>query len=373
MSYAILHMQKLKQPAIKGIQIHNQREKESQTNPDIDESKQHLNYDLVNPEPIDYNEKVNSMIKEGVTTGKAIRKDAVKVAGFLVTSDSEFFESLSKDDEKRFFKTAYEYFCEEYGKDNIAYAMVHKDEKTPHMHVGFVPLTEDGRLSAKDFFGKKQQLVQLQDKFHDYLAKAGFDLERGVSSDRKHIETARYKAETIKQELSELEKEKEQIRLKLKKVEDIPFRDIPEQPLIMMYKKDFEELKKSAKVGIDAQEIKRENKVILRRNFILNSQVEGLQQENNDLKTKYEDLKDKYDLVLDRATRYIKHLRQYIENLVQKEKLPKIVIGFMSNFHKVFLEAESKKNNIQEKNSLEEQKEPIEKKKQKGDDMELER
>ncbi|WP_434780990.1 plasmid recombination protein [Bacillus subtilis] len=26
------------------------------------------------------------------------------------------------------------------------------DEATPHMHVGIVPITEDGRLSAKDFF-----------------------------------------------------------------------------------------------------------------------------------------------------------------------------------------------------------------------------
>ncbi|WP_312756022.1 plasmid recombination protein, partial [Rummeliibacillus suwonensis] len=76
MSYAILHMQKLKQPAIKGIQIHNQREKESQTNADIRNELSHLNYDLVNPKSIDYNEKVNKMIEEGVTTGKAIRKDA---------------------------------------------------------------------------------------------------------------------------------------------------------------------------------------------------------------------------------------------------------------------------------------------------------
>ena len=199
MSYAVLHMQKLKSPAVKGIQIHNQREKESQTNADIDASRSHLNYDFVNRSNIDYNEKINKRIQEGVTTGKAIRKDAVKLASFMVTSDKEFFDRLPEREEKRFFESAYEFFCEKYGEKNIAYAMVHKDEKTPHMHVGFVPITEDGRLSAKDFFGKKQQLVKLQDEFHEHMQEAGFDLERGVSSDRKHIEIAKYKALTFQQ------------------------------------------------------------------------------------------------------------------------------------------------------------------------------
>lgn len=215
MSFTILHMQKLKQPAIKGIQIHNQREKESQTNPDIDESKADLNYDLVNETNIDYNEKINGMIEDGLTTGKAVRKDAVKVASFLVTSDREFFDNLSESEEKKFFSEAYEFFCEKYGKENIAYSMVHKDEKTPHMHVGFVPLTEDGRLSAKDFFGKKQQLVQLQDNFHQHMSEAGFDLERGVSSDRKHIEMQRLKALTINDEIKAIEERKMDLNLSL--------------------------------------------------------------------------------------------------------------------------------------------------------------
>ncbi|MEB7771074.1 plasmid recombination protein [Kurthia gibsonii] len=39
MSYAVVHMQKIKSPALKGIQIHHQREKESRTNPDIQEER----------------------------------------------------------------------------------------------------------------------------------------------------------------------------------------------------------------------------------------------------------------------------------------------------------------------------------------------
>lgn len=220
MSFAILHMQKLKQPAIKGIQIHNQREKESQTNPDIDEERTHLNYDLVNPGAIDYDEKINKMIEEGVTTNKAIRKDAVKLASFLVTSDSEYFQNLSEKEERRFFESAYEFFAEEYGDKNIAYASVHKDEKTPHMHVGFVPITEDGRLSAKDFFGKKQQLAQLQDKFHEHMVNEGFDLERGVASGRKHVTSAKYKALTFQNLEQEAKEKYERMMTNIHEIED---------------------------------------------------------------------------------------------------------------------------------------------------------
>ncbi|MFJ7753164.1 plasmid recombination protein [Peribacillus muralis] len=55
----------------------------------------------------------------------------------------------------------------------MVYAVVHKDEKTPHMHVGMVPITSEGKLAAKQFFGKKTELQQLQDKFHEHVTKKG--------------------------------------------------------------------------------------------------------------------------------------------------------------------------------------------------------
>jgi len=228
-------MQKMKSLAIKGMQIHNQREKESQTNGDIDPKKLHLNYDLVNGDyDINYKEKIETRIQEGVTTGKTIRKDAVKLASFLVTSDKDFFDQLDPREEKRFFEESYEFLAEKYGRENIVYAMVHKDEKTPHMHVGFVPITEDGRLSAKEFFGGRQFLRDLQDEFHKHVKEKGFDLERGVSSDKKHIETARFKALTAHEKLQELEAE---------------FKDGIEQLEIL--KKDIQE----QKVIIDGQRV----------------------------------------------------------------------------------------------------------------------
>lgn len=57
------------------------------------------------------------------------------------------------------FEYAKEFLEQEYGKDNLLYATVHMDEKTPHMHYGVVPITDDGRLSAKEVVGNKKLLA----------------------------------------------------------------------------------------------------------------------------------------------------------------------------------------------------------------------
>ena len=64
------------------------------------------------------------------------------------------------------------------------------DEKTPHMHLCFVPLTEDKRLSAKDIIGNKKKLTQWQDEFWKHMVKKYPDFERGESASetgRSHI------------------------------------------------------------------------------------------------------------------------------------------------------------------------------------------
>lgn len=210
-------MQKFKSTAIRGIQFHNQRERESETNPDIEKDKSFMNYDLFQPGKIDYVETVNSRIEEGVDSDRKIRKDAIRLCEFLITSDKEFFEGMSEDVEKSFFLQGYEFLKDRYGEENIVYATVHKDERTPHLHVGFVPITDDNRLSAKDLF-KRQDLVQLQDDFNKHMNDAGFELDRGVSSSRKHLDTAKFKAETLHQSVTKLESQKDTAATKVKNI-----------------------------------------------------------------------------------------------------------------------------------------------------------
>src|SRR5690606_21827856 len=126
------------------------------SNRDIDKSKSHLNYDLANDEKINYAEKINERIKEGLKPGARVRRDSVLCNSWIITSDKGFFDRLSEQEQERFFQEAYKWFCDRYGKENIAYAMVHWDETTPHMHLGVIPITKDGRLSSKELFNPQR-------------------------------------------------------------------------------------------------------------------------------------------------------------------------------------------------------------------------
>ncbi|MBD2798578.1 plasmid recombination protein, partial [Xenorhabdus sp. 18] len=45
--FMVCHMQKFKMTDVKGLQIHNQREKESHSNSDIIQERTEQNYDLI--------------------------------------------------------------------------------------------------------------------------------------------------------------------------------------------------------------------------------------------------------------------------------------------------------------------------------------
>jgi len=196
MSKLACHVQKFKASDVRGIQIHNQRESENSKNTDIDHTKTNLNYDLHNDQSINYNHRVKEIIADGYAGEKQIRKDAVVMTGILVTAEKDFFDKLSDEEQKDFFKESYEYLKEEYGENNIVSAIVHMDEKTPHLHVSVVPLTQQGKLSAKEIFDRNG-LRKLQDKLPERLKR--FNIERGKPSDKKHVTTHEFKRQKFKQ------------------------------------------------------------------------------------------------------------------------------------------------------------------------------
>ena len=64
------------------------------------------------------------------------------------------------------------------------------------MHLCFVPITEDGRLTAKEIIGNRVQLTKWQDSFFEHMVKKYQDIERGESASetgRRHIPTRLFK------------------------------------------------------------------------------------------------------------------------------------------------------------------------------------
>lgn len=188
MPYAILRFQKRKAGSVAACERHNERKKEAyKSNPDIDVERSKYNYHLVPPPRYTYKKEINRMVQ---AAGCKVRKDSVMMVETLITASPEFMNSLPPEEQKAYFAMALDFIAERVGKQNILSAVVHMDEKTPHMHLCFVPLTEDGRLSAKDIMGNKKKLTWWQDEFWKHMVKKFPDLERGESASltgRDHI------------------------------------------------------------------------------------------------------------------------------------------------------------------------------------------
>lgn len=214
--YLATRMEKFKSMNLGGIQKHNQREFENHSNQDIDLTRGHLNYDLINQENISYRDVIMNTINEQREGTRKIRKDAVLVNEFFVTSGKAFFDGLEEQDQKNFFEAAKEWFSERYGEQNIAYATVHNDETTPHMHIGVVPM-RDGKLQSKNIFNRVE-LLAVQKELPKYLENKGFDIKRGEEKSKNvHVQPEDWKKEqeVARQEVLRLRREKEEIASKI--------------------------------------------------------------------------------------------------------------------------------------------------------------
>ena len=192
MSYCVARMEKMKSDNLVGIGNHNQRRFSNHSNKDIDVSKSHLNYDILDKVK-SYKTDIEGYINANKSSKRAVRKDAVLVCEWIITSDSDFFESMNPADTREYFQTAIDFFAERYGSKNLMYAQVHLDERTPHMHLGIVPFDKDNKLTAKTMFDR-EALQDIQNELPRYMNEHGFEVERGrAGSEAKHLTVQEYK------------------------------------------------------------------------------------------------------------------------------------------------------------------------------------
>ena len=210
MASVILRFSKQKgNPATK-IEAHHERTKEGyKSNPDIDTSKSKNNIHLIAPQ-MRYKAEVDKRIKE---SGCRVRKDSTRFVDTLITASPEFLWNMTHEKMVEYFQRAVDFIKSKIRPDMIFSAVVHLDEKTPHLHLCFVPLTVDNRLTAKEILGNRAKLSKWQDEFHEFMVKFYPDIERGTSAtlnNRKHIPSNIFKS------AAKLEKMQEDIEKVLK-------------------------------------------------------------------------------------------------------------------------------------------------------------
>lgn len=217
--HAILRFAKYKGPEVSRIEAHNERTKEKYaSNPDIDINRSPLNFHLISPEQKYRAEAERQIAAAGCRT----RKDSVRLVETLITGSPEFFQGKSEQEIRAFFEHALDFLKQRQRKDSFVSAVVHMDEKTPHMHVTFVPLTHDGRLSAKEIVGNRKQLIDWQDDYWQHMVRKYPELERGQSaseSGRDHIPPRLFK------QMTHLTKQKKRLEELLDGINVFNFKD----------------------------------------------------------------------------------------------------------------------------------------------------
>lgn len=191
--YVILRIEKRKLGAVTRIGNHHERlKKQYKSNPDIDSSRTELNYHLKQPEG-KYRNLVLDRIEE---SGAKMRSNSVVLQDALVTASPEWLDEQPYETQVNYFNHAYEYFAKTFGEKNIISAVVHMDEAHPHMHLCFVPLTKDNRLSSKELIGGPSGLRKHQDNFYKHMSEKFPEMVRGLPREvthRKHIPTEFFK------------------------------------------------------------------------------------------------------------------------------------------------------------------------------------
>ncbi|MGG0721452.1 MobV family relaxase [Bacillus mycoides] len=377
MSYSIFRVQGIKTTGdLRGIGKHN-ADRVSYTNHDIDRAKSSENIELVKCEDTylkRFNEITSEMKIDHEKRMKSMRSDRRKsfdqainsakndvACEFLFTSDEEFFQNKSKEEIEDWAKQSFEFLEKDIGitKNKIIHAAVHMDERTPHLHVVAVPLIQayDGRrkantwqISRKKFIETKEDLANLQDRYHQRMNEHGHKLERGTTKDIKHATVQGFKEQTKYHEneaVQALKKADHAKKIANKLVADVQkvpkFDKIPVHQEIVWERQVFKKVEKSTgRVILEPKDyqaiktlakasdvLKTQNKKLIGDNDLLNKdkinlkeKVDQLTKENQQLKNENQELKTENDF-----------LKKTLERVKEfyKEKMPQFanMVGYM--------------------------------------------
>lgn len=363
MSYSVFRVQGIKTTSdLKGISKHD-KDRISHTNKDIDKDRSNENITLIECTE-SYNSKFNKIVEpmreEHTKRMETMRADRVKTfdqhinsskndiaCEMIFTSDNEFFKDMSKDDIKKWAEKSLDFVTKDIGieKKNIIHAVVHMDEKTPHLHVVAVPLVKTYNkkqkrdvwsISRRQYISGKQQLSFAQDIYNKRMNESGYNLERGEKgSEKVHTTKVDYEKQQLIQTKKELRKAQQELSIIQNKKEDIEkhintldrtlkalesdykaIKDIKSTiwdidrievkksllgGTVTLKKDDYEKLSGLAKQGVhNANKIERledDNKVLEKARGNFYDDNHKIRQENYDLRGKLNDIKKQYSVM----------------------------------------------------------------------------
>ena len=205
--FCVMNIQKRKRNDISGIQKEATRTATDYNN-QVKPGMNAFNINLIQS-----NNWMQDIQDEINRAGAKTRSNSVVALDTIYTASGDFFKGKSNEECNQYFRDCLQFHQRKFG--HIVSAVVHYDETTPHLHVLSVPLTQDGRLSAREIIGNRANLSRMQTEFFEQVGK-GYGLERGVQMDgqekKKHITAQEHKLRQVKQEKAREEEELEAIK-----------------------------------------------------------------------------------------------------------------------------------------------------------------
>jgi hypothetical protein len=277
MAFQQLIAGKVKLNGIGGIRRHLQERERVKTNPNIDLTRSHLNYCIEDLTPDNLVSRVNSRIKQ-LNLKKHPRSDAVGLEDIIISASSDFMLNLETEKCNQYFSDALHFFQNRYGKENVMYCQCHLDESNPHIHVGIVPVTADGRLSAKSLFTPKT-LEKLQTDFHHSVSSLD-GLERGEHHDKKYLPLQQFKAKQAKIKTATFTDDLHSAELSLQEINKISKSIHYATSGLIFTSKDKSHVKLSTNDFLQLKEMAEQGVKALASINILKDDIQNLQRDN---------------------------------------------------------------------------------------------
>ncbi|MBP7319615.1 MAG: plasmid recombination protein [Lachnospiraceae bacterium] len=173
---------------------------------------------------------------------RGVRRDAVRMIVTIFKPPGGLMDALEEEEQKELLSDCLEEFTAIVGADRIKAASIHFDELSPHIHVFWEPMTEDGRLCAKEVLNlkmyqtiNKEMPKRLRERGWDMIDDCNcYDAEKEAQLSAKEREqhykeraakngrsSARFKAEASR-ELVDLQEQMDELSKNKMKILDEP-------------------------------------------------------------------------------------------------------------------------------------------------------
>lgn len=213
----VMRIEKRKKQDVSGIQRENNRAA-AEYNNQVDRERSGLNVPLIQS-----NNWMQDIRAEIERAGARTRSNSVVALDTLYTASPSFFKGKTREQTEDFFRDCLQFHQRQFG--HIISAVIHYDETTPHLHIVSVPLTADGRLSAREIVGNRQNMSRMQDDLFEQVGR-NYGLERGTRSDgqekRKHISAQEHRLRQVTEQTQEQEQRLHEVKVnKNKELEEL--------------------------------------------------------------------------------------------------------------------------------------------------------